>query len=64
VSGAKASGLSTQVSAAVAQKPDYVTLLIGANDLCTSSASTMTSTVNFTNQVRAALEGLVVGRLK
>jgi lysophospholipase L1-like esterase len=61
VSGAKASGLSTQVSAAVTQKPDYVTLLIGANDLCTSSASTMTSTVNFTNQVRAALATLHTG---
>jgi len=61
VSGAKASGLSTQVTAALAQKPGYVTLLIGANDLCTSSTSTMTSTANFTNQVRAALDRLHTG---
>jgi len=61
VSGAKASGLSTQVSAALAQKPAYVTLLIGANDLCTSSTSTMTSTGNFTTQVGASLAALHQG---
>jgi lysophospholipase L1-like esterase len=61
VSGAKASGLSTQVSAALAQKPAYVTLLIGANDLCTSSTSTMTPTGNFTTQVRASLAALHQG---
>src|SRR5450759_4396334 len=61
VSGAKASGLSTQVSAALAQKPAYVTLLIGANDLCTSSTSTMTATGIFTNEVTAALTALHKG---
>ena len=61
VSGAKASDLTAQVSKALAQKPDYVTLLIGANDLCTSSTSTMTSTVNFTSQVHLALAALRTG---
>src|SRR5665811_1006554 len=61
VSGAKASGLSTQVLAALAQKPAYVTLLIGANDLCTSSTSTMTATGIFTNEVTAALTALHTG---
>src|SRR5450759_306756 len=61
VSGAKASGLSTQVSAALAQKPAYVTLLIGANDLCTSSTSTMTATGIFTNEVTDALAALHTG---
>jgi lysophospholipase L1-like esterase len=61
VSGAKASGLSTQVSAALGQKPAYVTLLIGANDLCTSSTSNMTSTGNFATQVRASLAALHQG---
>jgi len=61
VSGAKASGLTAQVSKAVEQKPDYVTLLIGANDLCTSSLSTMTSTARFTSQVDAALAALHMG---
>lgn len=61
VSGAKASGLSSQVSAAVAQRADYVTVLIGANDLCTSSPSTMTSTSAFATQVGAALATLHQG---
>src|ERR1035437_781185 len=61
LSGAKASGLSTQVSAALGQKPAYVTLLIGANDLCTSSTSNMTSTGNFATQVRASLAALHQG---
>jgi lysophospholipase L1-like esterase len=58
VSGAKAANLSSQVAAAVAQRPEYVTLLIGANDLCTSSPSTMTSTTTFAAQVDAALATL------
>ena len=61
VSGAKASGLSTQVLAAVAQNPAYVTLLIGANDLCTSSTSTMTATETFTKEVTDALATLHTG---
>lgn len=58
VSGARASGLSTQVAAVLARKPAYVTILIGANDLCTSSARTMTSTKDFTTQVSASLAAL------
>jgi lysophospholipase L1-like esterase len=58
VSGAKASDLAAEVAAAVAQKPDYVTLLIGANDLCTSSAATMTSTDTFSSQINTALATL------
>lgn len=61
VSGAKANGLSGQVTAALALEPDYVTLLIGANDLCTSSARTMTSTTDFATRVSAALAALHEG---
>jgi lysophospholipase L1-like esterase len=61
VTGARASGLSGQVSRALAQDPDYVTILIGANDLCTPSALSMTSTADFTNQVSAALDALHQG---
>jgi len=61
VSGARASGLSLQVSAALTQKPAYVTLLIGANDLCTSSISRMTSTADFDRQVSASLAALHKG---
>ena len=61
VSGARASGLSTQVQKALTQKPGYVTLLIGANDLCTSSTSTMTSAGDFNIKVSAALAALHSG---
>ena len=61
VTGAQASGLPRQVSLALAQKPDYVTILIGANDLCTSSTLTMTSTADFTTQVSSALAALHQG---
>ena len=61
VSGAKASDLSSQVSAAVSQKARYVPILIGANDLGTSSVGTMTSISAFTDQVRSALSVLHQG---
>jgi lysophospholipase L1-like esterase len=61
VSGAKARDLGSQVSNAVAQKVDYVTILMGANDLCTSSTSTMTSTADFANLVNSALASLHQG---
>lgn len=58
VSGARARDLASQVAKAVAQKAQYVTILIGANDLCTSSVSTMTSTGDFGSLVSAALADL------
>jgi lysophospholipase L1-like esterase len=58
VTGAKANDLSRQVENAVAKRPDYVTILIGANDLCTSSTRTMTSVATFTSEVTAALAAL------
>ncbi len=58
VTGAKASALSSEVSAALGQRPDYVTILIGANDLCTSSPGTMTPTATFSDEVNAALDAL------
>ena len=61
VSGAQASGLANQVTNAVAQQAGYVTVLIGANDLCTSSPGTMTSTTTFTSEVDAALARLHQG---
>lgn len=56
--GAKAADLPAQASMAVGQKADYVTVLIGANDLCASSASAMTSTTDFANQIKTALDAL------
>ncbi|MFD1212688.1 SGNH/GDSL hydrolase family protein [Arthrobacter sp. GCM10027362] len=59
--GAKAADLAAQASLAVAQKADYVTILIGANDLCAPSASAMTSPADFARQVGTALEALRQG---
>jgi lysophospholipase L1-like esterase len=53
--GAKMSAASAQARAAAAQHPAYVTVLLGANDLCTSSPSTMTSTDTFEAQLRQAM---------
>ena len=54
-SGATVADLPRQAEAAVAQKAEYVTVLIGANDLCTSSASAMTSPADFEASVMSAL---------
>lgn len=54
-SGAKMVDLYGQLNSAAAQKVDYATVLMGANDVCTSSASTMTSTTDFQNQLTSAL---------
>jgi lysophospholipase L1-like esterase len=55
VSGAKAADLPGQVAKTVAQKPDYITLLIGANDLCAPSASSMTSPRDFADDISASI---------
>jgi lysophospholipase L1-like esterase len=61
VTGAKMSAAATQASNAVAQRAEYVTILLGANDLCTSSASTMTSTETFRSQFESAMRTLATG---
>jgi lysophospholipase L1-like esterase len=55
VTGAKMSAAANQASAAAAQQVAYVTVLLGANDLCTSSPSTMTSTDTFKSQFSRAM---------
>jgi lysophospholipase L1-like esterase len=55
VTGAKMSAAAGQASAAAAQHAAYVTVLLGANDLCTSSPSTMTSTDTFRTQFSQAM---------
>jgi lysophospholipase L1-like esterase len=55
VAGAKMSAAAHQASAAAAQHAAYVTILLGANDLCTSSPSTMTSTGTFRAQFSQAM---------
>jgi lysophospholipase L1-like esterase len=55
VTGAKMSAAAIQAGAAAAQQAAYVTILLGANDLCTSSPATMTSTDSFTAQFKLAM---------
>jgi lysophospholipase L1-like esterase len=61
VSGARMSDAPTQAQEAVAHGAEYVTIMLGANDLCTSSPDTMTSVDVFRAQFRQALEILHAG---
>ena len=54
-SGAKMVDLAGQMTTAASQRVDYVTVLMGGNDLCTSSESTMTSVTNFRAQFTNAM---------
>lgn len=55
-SGAKMADLAGQMTKVVSQKVDYVTVLMGGNDLCTSSEATMTSTADFEAQFQTAMK--------
>lgn len=60
-SGSTARDLPDQATVAVTQNADYVTILIGANDLCASSPSTMTSETEFASHINTALATLRQG---
>jgi hypothetical protein len=49
----------TQVAKAISQGARYVTILLGANDLCTASPATMTSTETFQAQFSQAMATLL-----
>ena len=55
VSGAKMANLQQQVANAVAVQPDYLTVLVGGNDVCTPTESQMTDVGPFRSQFTAAL---------
>lgn len=57
-SGAKAKDLPGQAQAAASQKAEYITILMGSNDLCTSSAWTMTSADSFRTSIGQPLATL------
>jgi len=59
VSGARVSGLAAQVEAAVRVRPDYVTVLIGANDACAPSEAAMTPVDDYTRVFDGAIATLV-----
>jgi lysophospholipase L1-like esterase len=60
-SGAKMVDLNGQAQTAVSQAVQYVTILMGANDACTSTESTMTDVTTFRSQLDAALNTLKAG---
>jgi hypothetical protein len=59
--GARMNALGGQVTTAVSQGAEYVTILMGANDVCTSSVSTMTPTATLEAQLQTALQTLDAG---
>jgi lysophospholipase L1-like esterase len=64
VSGARMSAAPSQAGRAVAQQADYVTILMGANDLCTSTLGSMTSVDVFRAQYQETLATLDAGLSK
>lgn len=56
--GARASAMAGQANASVSQGVQYVTMEIGANDVCTSSEGAMTSVPTFRSQIDTALNTL------
>jgi lysophospholipase L1-like esterase len=60
-SGAKMADLNGQMTKAVSQRAEYVTVLMGANDVCTSSESTMTSVQTFRTQFTTAMDTVASG---
>jgi lysophospholipase L1-like esterase len=61
VTGAKVGDTGTQAQNAVSQGAQYVTVLIGANDVCTSSRSNMTPTATFQSQFQSTMTTLENG---
>jgi lysophospholipase L1-like esterase len=60
-SGARMADLAGQMSTVVAQRAEYVTVLMGGNDVCTSSEASMTSVGSFRSQFTAAMERVTTG---
>lgn len=60
--GAKMIDLDRQLVRAAASRPQYVTVLLGANDVCTSTRPAMTSPVVFQNQFSSALTRFTAAR--
>ncbi|SCG62313.1 Lysophospholipase L1 [Micromonospora echinaurantiaca] len=62
--GARAAALVGQAEAAVRDRPDRVTVLIGANDVCRGGVEAMTPVAEFRAQVDRGLRALRTGRPK
>ena len=59
VSGAKMTNLATQMGTLASIQPNYLTVLMGGNDLCTDTVAGMTSVANFRAQFSAAMTTLL-----
>lgn len=59
--GGKMADLDAQMQSAVALQPDYLTVLIGGNDICTDTEAQMTSVSDFRAQFQAAMARLSSG---
>jgi lysophospholipase L1-like esterase len=59
--GARMRDAQGQAQTAVGQHAQYVTILMGANDACTSSPATMTSVADFRAQFAATMSTLAAG---
>jgi len=64
VTGAKMSALQAQMTTAASQAADYVTVLMGANDVCTSTVAGMTTTASFSGQFDQAMATITGSRPK
>ena len=62
VSGAKTRDLAGQLAKAATQQADYVTVEIGANEVCTPTAGAMTPVATFESNVRAGLAAYAAGK--
>ena len=58
VSGAKMIALNGQAQTAVSQAVEYVTILMGANDVCTATEGTMTTVDAYRTQFHQAMDTL------
>lgn len=61
VSGAKMAALNGQMLQVVPLQPGYVTVLMGGNDICTSTVDQMTPVSTFRAQFTAAMDTLTAG---
>ena len=61
VSGAKMANLNAQIANVVGLQPDYLTVLMGGNDICTPTEAQMTSVNDFRTQFQAAMATLRAG---
>ncbi len=61
VSGAKVADLPGQMAQVVPLRPDYLTVLIGGNDLCTDTVAQMTSVADFRASFASAMTTITSG---